>query len=289
MQNKGAASTVRSVSVLSTGSVWIRPQHARRDRTPVAWWLFTSRRWTRELPINVYVIEHERGLVLFDTGQDRRSVTDAGYFPGGVPGLIYRRLARFVIGEEQTLVAGLARLGHRPEDVTTVVLSHLHQDHMGGIHQLPNARIVVSAAELARSKGPNAAFEGYLVRHLSNPDLRWQPIEFEAVNGVAPFSHAHDLFGDGSLIVLPTPGHTVGSLSMLVRRDPVAPLLLVGDLTYDVDLMAADEIPGLGPASAVRESSRRVRALQLRTGAVVLAAHDPAARQLLDDANVVHA
>jgi N-acyl homoserine lactone hydrolase len=289
MENKHDARAVRTVSVLSTGTVWIRPQHARRDRTPVAWWLFTSRRWTRALPINVYVIEHERGLVLFDTGQDRRSVTDAGYFPGGIPGLIYRRLARFVIGEHETLTAGLERLGHRPEDVTTVVLSHLHQDHIGGIHELPNAQILVSAAELARSKAPRAALEGYLVRHLNDPQINWRPVEFDESRGIAAFSRAHDVFGDGSLTLLPTPGHTIGSLSMLVRRDGLAPLVLVGDLTYDVELLEAGEIPGLGPAAAVRDSSRRIRELQHDSGAVVLAAHDPAARSLLEQSTGVSA
>jgi N-acyl homoserine lactone hydrolase len=289
MEKNNDLTGVRSVSVFSTGRVWIRPQHVRRDRTPVAWWLFTSRRWTRELPINVYVIEHDRGLVLFDTGQDRRSVTDDGYFPRGIPGLIYRRLARFDIDEHETLAAGLDRLGHRPEDVTNVVLSHLHQDHIGGIHELPNARILVSADELTRSRKPLAGLEGYLVRHLSDSRINWQPVQCEPANGLAGFSRAHDLFGDGSLLLLPTPGHTVGSLSMLVRRAGHAPLLLVGDLTYDVELLAAGDIPGLGPAAAVRDSSRRVHDLQQQTGAVVLAAHDPAARALLEDALVVPA
>ena len=55
------------------------------------WWLLTSRRWTAPRPINVYVIEHRDGLVLFDTGQDRASVTDPHDFPGGIVGFFYRR------------------------------------------------------------------------------------------------------------------------------------------------------------------------------------------------------
>ena len=46
-------------------------------------WLLTTRRWTDSLPINVYVIDHEDGLILFDTGQDRTAVTDPAYYPGG--------------------------------------------------------------------------------------------------------------------------------------------------------------------------------------------------------------
>src|SRR5690349_1415684 len=146
--------TVDSVHVISTGSVRIRPQHRRSTGSPMLWWLATSRRWTDALPINVYVIRRGDDVILFDTGQDRRSVTDPGYFPGGPAGLIYRRLARFEISAEQTLVARLAALGIAPEQVTTVVLSHLHQDHIGGIAEFPRAELVVDRAEWEQARSP---------------------------------------------------------------------------------------------------------------------------------------
>ena len=71
---------IRRVSVVSTGQVQIRPDHLASTWRPTAWWLLASRRWTGPRPINAYVIEHRDGLVLFDTGQDRASVTDPGYF-----------------------------------------------------------------------------------------------------------------------------------------------------------------------------------------------------------------
>jgi len=82
----GPAGAVKAVSVVSTGTVRIRPEHPYGTRRPLYWWLLTSRRWTPPRPVNVYVIEHTKGLILFDTGQDRASVTDGGYFPGGVTG-----------------------------------------------------------------------------------------------------------------------------------------------------------------------------------------------------------
>jgi glyoxylase-like metal-dependent hydrolase (beta-lactamase superfamily II) len=94
-----------------------------------------------------YVIEHRDGLVLFDTGQDRASVTDPAYFPGGLTGMLYDRLARFDIGAQQTLTAGLGRLGYAASDVKTAVISHLHQDHIGGLAELSGADIMVSQAE----------------------------------------------------------------------------------------------------------------------------------------------
>ena len=145
---------IRRVSVLSTGSVQIRPQHVESNGTPLMWWLNTSTKWTAPRPINVYVIEHAEGLVLFDTGQDRRSVTDPDYFPKGFAGHIYARLAKFDVPAEETLTEGLRGLGYRIDDVRTAVLSHLHQDHIGGLPELAAAEIMVSAADWARSPGP---------------------------------------------------------------------------------------------------------------------------------------
>ena len=98
---------IRRVSVVSTGQVQIRPDHLASTWRPTAWWLLASRRWTGPRPINAYVIEHRDGLVLFDTGQDRASVTDPGYFPGGT-GVLYERLAQFEISPDETLTPGWA-------------------------------------------------------------------------------------------------------------------------------------------------------------------------------------
>ena len=129
----GATGAVKAVSVISTGTVRIRPEHPYGTRKPLYWWLLTSRRWTPPRPVNVYVIEHTKGLILFDTGQDRASVTDGTYFPRGVAGYLYHRLAHFDIGEGDTLTAQLATLGYAPADVDTAIVSHLHEDHIGGL------------------------------------------------------------------------------------------------------------------------------------------------------------
>jgi N-acyl homoserine lactone hydrolase len=99
----GSAGAVKAVSVISTGTARIHPEYSYGTRKPLYWWLLTSRKWTPLRPINVYVIEHASGLILFDTGQDRASVTrasvtDSTYFPDGFTGYIYDRLTRFDIG-----------------------------------------------------------------------------------------------------------------------------------------------------------------------------------------------
>lgn len=272
------------VSVISTGTVRIRPEHVEGPGTPMLWWLLTSRRWTAPLPINVFVIEHPNGLVLFDTGQDRRSVTDATYFPRGIVGFLYRRLARFSIGPGETLPALLADRGYDIGAVRYAVLSHLHQDHIGGLRDLQHAEIVVSDAEWRQVSRRTAVVDGYLVDHILVPGVRVTRVT-PAPTGdasIAPFTEAHDLLGDGTLLLVPTPGHSPGSLSLLLRRDGEPPVLLVGDLTYDVDLLAAGRVPGVGDRSGVQASSRLVAEFVARNpGTVVLAAHDPAAASLL--------
>ena len=278
---------IRRVSVLSTGHVQIRPDHVASTWRPTYWWLLTSRRWTGPRPINAYVIEHRDGLVLFDTGQDRASVTEPGYFPGGITGALYDRLARFEIGPEDTLSIGMNRLGYALADVGTAVISHLHQDHIGGLGELDQADILVSRTEWATLSSPLPEMRGLMRRHIDLPGLRWQQIEPEPTNdaGLSPFRECHDLFGDGTLVLLPTPGHTPGSMSLLVRRPGRPPLMMVGDLTYDVHVLEDGHVPGVGSRHRLRESTAMINQMRRRhSDLAILAAHDPGAADRLEKA-----
>ena len=282
----GPMGAVKAVSVISTGTVRIRPEHPYGTRKPLYWWLLTSRRWTSPRPINVYVIEHAKGLILFDTGQDRASVTDRTYFPGGVAGHLYHRLARFDIGESETLTPQLAMLGYAPGDVDTAILSHLHEDHIGGLSELASAELLVSTTEWAELAKPAPELRGLLRSHIQIPGLQWHQVSLEPNSdpGLAPFTESLDVMGDGSLVLLPTPGHTAGSMSLLVRRADRPPLLLVGDLTYGADILQRGQLPGVGNRRRLAESSRKVLALAAQQpDLVVLPAHDPTAAQRLLD------
>jgi glyoxylase-like metal-dependent hydrolase (beta-lactamase superfamily II) len=90
--------------------------------------------------------------------------------------------------------------------------------------------------------------------------------------------------GDGSLVLLPTSGHTAGSISLLVRRRTLPPLLIVGDLTYDAALLERRQLPGVGDRGQLSKTTDKVLALtEHLPGLVMLPAHDPtAAERLLD-------
>jgi N-acyl homoserine lactone hydrolase len=284
---KGTADPVRAVSVVSTGTVEIHPEHAYGTRKPLYWWLLTSRAWLPPRPINVYVIEHANGLVVFDTGQDRASVTNDSYFPGGFTGVIYDRLARFHIGEGQTLQSQLDTLGYSAADVDTAILSHLHQDHIGGITELNGADLLVSAAEWHELARFAPELRGFLREHIMIPGLTWRQISFEPTNDptLTPFSESLDVMGDGSLVMLPTPGHTAGSVSLLIQRRGRSPLLLVGDLTYGAELLERRRLPGVGDRGQLAKTTDKVLALKQRMpGLVILPAHDPTAVQRLHSA-----
>jgi N-acyl homoserine lactone hydrolase len=286
---KIAKEPVRAVSVISTGTTQIHPQHAFGSRIPTYAWILGSRRWTPPRPINVYVIEHADGLVLFDLGQDRASVTDAdAYFPGQPTRFFYDRLARFQIGPDETLTAQLTKRGYALSDVRFAVMSHLHEDHIGGIRELPDATLVVSAAEWQTMNRALPEPRGFLRRHIDLPDRHYRKVTFGPLGdpALAPFPDGHDLMGDRSLVLLPTPGHTPGSMSLLVRRRDGAPLLMVGDVTYEAELLEAGRIPGVGDKAVLRSTSATIRQLALANpGLAVLPAHDPGASDRLRRAN----
>lgn len=272
------------VHVLSVGEVRVRPDNIVGTWRPMLLWTLTSRSWTDWLPVHVVVIEHPLGTVLFDTGQDPASVSDPTYYPPGLLGWIYRRQAQFRVPSAQALEPALAAVGVALDDVATVALSHLHQDHAGNVAALAHARVLVDPREHALLDEKSPELHGVLPQHLAVEGLTLTPVDYAPLpdDTLAPFTEGHDVHGDESLVLLPTPGHSAGSMSLLVRRAARAPLLLVGDVTYDPDALAAGRVPGTGATDQQRETTARINALKERLpGLVIVAAHDPQAAALV--------
>jgi glyoxylase-like metal-dependent hydrolase (beta-lactamase superfamily II) len=213
-----------AVERFSTGRV--RPKRAARGvrrYLPGGW-------SDRTLPVHVFLVRHPDGLLLFDTGQTARAARP-GYHPAWHP---YLRLARFELEPADEVAAQLD-----PASVRWVVLSHLHTDHVGGVDAFPTAEVIVSRVEWERAQGISGRLRGYLPQHW--PFGR-RPVLLDFTGpAVGPFTGSFDVAGDGRLLVVPTPGHTPGHVSLVVRRDGEG-WFLGGDL--------ADSRAGLSPAIA---------------------------------------
>ena len=272
---------IKSITQLSTGSAEAHPEHQLGTWLPLWWWVLTSRRWM-DIPITLFVIEHRDGLILFDTGLDPAIATDPGYVSHPIGRFLLKRLFRFHVGEEDHLDRKLRAAGFSPDNVKKAVFSHLHFDHVGGIVHIPEAELIVSRQEWDVLSGAHPEREWILREHIQLPKAKWHPVEFVPTDDplFAPFEGCHDVMGDGSLILLPTPGHTPGSSSVLVRTPQLPPILLIGDLAYNADMLMEDKVPGKGDAKLLRQSYAKVRQLkQMLPELVLVPSHDAAASE----------
>ena len=275
---------IKNIDVVTTGHALAHREHVRGSKKPAYWWIFFGKE-TERLPVNVYVIEHEDGLVLFDAGADTRVITDPDYWPSKATGFFMRRIFDWDMSVDDDLETQLANAGYSAADVSRVVISHLHADHVGGIGHVPQADLFLDEEAWDHMLTPKVDRHMVLTRDIAVLGAKWQPIEFTSTTdpNLAPFTECFDLMGDGSMIVLRTPGHLAGDVSMLVRREGAPPVLMIGDLTYNDEFLEMDQLPATGQHDLLLESFAKVRALRDNNpGLVILPAHDLQAAAKLD-------
>lgn len=267
---------IGSIQVLTCGRAEQHWEHRFGSSKPQLWWVFFGRRWVA-LPLQCFLIEHSDGPVLFDSGIDPAILSDPRYIEQAIGRFLLRRIFRLHLTEQDRIDHVLKTAGVAASDIRTVVISHLHFDHVGGIARVPQADLLVSAREWAILSEPRPEQEWILRQHIEIPSAKWKQITFEPTDDplFEGFDGIHDVAGDGSMILLPTPGHTPGSLSMLIRRVGWDPILLVGDLTYQADLLDREVVPGTGDRDVLLASFAKVRRLRERLpGLAIIASHD---------------
>lgn len=282
-KTEAVSPAIRDVHVITTGHVEQHKEHRYGSSKPKLWWVLTSRSWVR-IPVNAYAIEHRDGLVLFDTGMDPTIVSDPNYISSPIGRFLLPKIFRMHIGPDDALDNRLEAVNLSASDVSKVILSHLHFDHIGGIAQVPQAELLVSQDEWQQLADPQPEREWILRDHIELPGAKWRPIEFAPNRDplLASFGGCYDVMGDESMILLPTPGHTPGSMSLLVRSKGLPPLLFVGDLTYELGLLLTDQVPGIGDAKVLRASFAKVRGLiEALPDLVVLPSHDSSVTETL--------
>jgi len=257
---------VVKVHVLDTGRVKIHRRqvdpHPRDAMRLVA--TLADRQWTEWLSVWSFAIEHPQGTVVVDAGQDPDFVAprwDA-----------YVRLAvRFDATEADRLEARVRQAGLDPAAVRHHVFTHLHVDHVGA-GPLPGAEVVLGAPEWRAATARGARLRGYMRPGIHEP---------RTVDG------DHDLYGDGAIRLLATPGHTAGHQSVLVTPDEGPRVLIAGDAVYSEAALLASRIDGVGVApDRARASIERLREVVREAPTVVAPTHDTGAARRVSTGQV---
>ena len=202
-----------------------------------------------EFSDNCYLIRHAKGLLLWDTG-----ITDAvAAMPDGLVvanGAITQR-------RTTTLAAQLTEIGVKPADITYVAVSHTHGDHVGNVALFPSSTILIQGAEYewAMTQPTKPAFAATQ--------------KFEKLSG------DRDVFGDGSVAILSTPGHTPGHQSLLVVLPKTGALVLSGDAVHFQDNWEHRRVPSMNSSrEQTLASLERIAAVLKERKATLWINHD---------------
>jgi glyoxylase-like metal-dependent hydrolase (beta-lactamase superfamily II) len=249
------------IHALQTGAVRVKrsflfPSRGARRQLD----LFLPCEWSDPLPIHCWAIEHEGVLRLVDTGETARA--------GNIP------FARMEVTSGQELPGAMAAAGLRLEDVSEVLLTHVHGDHVDGLVHV-DARVLSNEAELRHVASP---FARLMRRVLRQPlPLGFAPEPFALDGGpFGAFARSRPLSEDGRIVVVDTPGHTPGHVSVICIDDSDRHVMLAGDATDTLEQLHSRRADAIAPDPKVHVATlQTILAHCAAHPTVYLPSHDP--------------
>lgn len=222
-------------------------------QAPVSFFLEGGESDILRSPVPAYLIDHPKGLALFDTGLGRRFMKAAG-----------ERLLPAATGYEFDETADIAARLHDidvdPARVRWIVNSHFHADHCGGNASIPNATIIVQRRE---RQAAFSSADGRLY-HIDDFDLGHPVLEIEG---------EYDLYGDGSVVLFPTYGHTPGHQCAKIKLGQ-GDVILTADCCYLRRSLDELRLPSHNFDRELSQATlRRLQAMQAM-GAKIFFGHD---------------
>ena len=249
------------IHALNTGTVRLKDAflHARRGplRQPA---LFFGGEWSEPMPIHCWASEHDGRLLLVDTGE----TATVGDLP----------FARFEVKPQDELPQALAAVGLSLDDMDTVVLTHLHSDHMDGAVHV-RGPVLVHDREIAYSRTLMARFFQRVLRQPVPSGVDFQPLKLDG-GPFGGFAASRALTDDGRIVAVSTPGHTPGHMSIVCIDDDGRHVLLAGDTTDSLEQLLDRRTDAVSPKPKVTVATiDAILAHGREHPTVYLPAHDP--------------
>jgi N-acyl homoserine lactone hydrolase len=218
---------------------------------------------TIEFSSTCWLIEHGSEWLLWDTGVPQSALND----PKGWSTL----LKLIVYHLDKTLTDQLAAIGLKPVDVTYVAISHTHGDHIGNVNLFPNSAVLMQRAEYTWISSPDGPNDNVNQLKALARKLLGTPKNLRLLDGDT------DVFGDGSVSLVFTPGHTPGHQSLLVHLKNAGFIILSGDVVHLEENFKKDTVPSLNTDKAASIASMaRIRRMMTTYKAQLFINHDKA-------------